>query len=53
MIDRENIDTGARNVFVSHQLYIPTGSSASEIERSDAEIVTVGNNFCQLDIFVY
>lgn len=43
MIDRENIDTGARNVFVSHQLYIPTGSSASEMERSDAEIVTVGN----------
>ena len=43
LIERENIDTNERNVLVSHQLYLPKGVKADEIERMDSEIRTVGN----------
>jgi exonuclease SbcD len=40
MIERETIHTGERNVIVSHQFYI---GGAEEPERSESEIITVGN----------
>ena len=43
LIERENIDPGARNVLVSHQFYIPKDKTADSIERMDSEIRTVGN----------
>ena len=43
MIDREEIDTRERNVFVSHQFYLPKDTEADSIERMDSEIKTVGN----------
>ncbi len=43
LIAREDIDTGERNVFVSHQFYLPDGRSADDVERMSSEIVTVGN----------
>lgn len=43
LIEREDINTDERNVFVSHQFYIPKGISADKIERMDSEIRTVGN----------
>ncbi len=47
LIAQEKIDTGARNVLVSHQFYLP-GSGEQEklaegIERMDSEVRTVGN----------
>ena len=43
LIEREKIDETERNVFVSHQFYVPAGKEASEVERMDSEIRTVGN----------
>lgn len=43
LIEREDIDKSERNVFVSHQFYVPVGKSAGEVERMDSEIRTVGN----------
>lgn len=46
LIDRENVDTSERNVIVSHQFYVPSGTSQEDMEnmdRSDSEIKTVGN----------
>ena len=43
LVARETIDTSQRNVFVSHQFYLSTGGSAEDIDRSDSEIITVGN----------
>ncbi len=43
LIRRENINCLERNVLVSHQFYLPTGSSPDGIERMDSEIRTVGN----------
>ena len=43
MIAREQIDQTERNVFVSHQFYLPAGKTADEVERMDSEIRTVGN----------
>lgn len=43
LIGRENINQDERNVFVSHQFYLPVGKKAEEIERMDSEIRTVGN----------
>ena len=43
LIEREHIDTDRRNVLVSHQFYLPSGKEASDVERMDSEIVTVGN----------
>lgn len=43
LIAREDIDTSKRNVFVSHQAYIPSGKTADEVERTGAEVTTVGN----------
>jgi len=43
LIERESIDETARNVFVSHQFYVPAGKDAKEVERMDSEIRTVGN----------
>lgn len=40
---REKIDTGKRNVLVSHQFYLPSGKRAEDIERMESEITTVGN----------
>ena len=40
---RERIDTGKRNVLVSHQFYLPLGKNAEDIERMESEITTVGN----------
>lgn len=43
LIEREKLDTSARNIIVSHQFYLPNGKTADEIERMDSEIRTVGN----------
>ena len=43
LLDRERIDTRARNVLVSHQFYVPEGISAEQMDRADSEILTVGN----------
>lgn len=43
LIEREHVDSSVRNVLVSHQLYLPSGKNAEDIERMDNEIVTVGN----------
>lgn len=43
LMEREDIDENERNVFVSHQFYVPAGKSAGEVERMDSEIRTVGN----------
>ncbi len=43
LVARETIDASQRNVFVSHQFYLSTGSTAEDIVRSDSEIITVGN----------
>lgn len=43
MIAREQVDTGVRNVLVSHQFYLPKGRKAEEVERMESEIRTVGN----------
>ena len=42
-IGREEIDLSQRNVIVSHQIYLPAGTHAEDVERMDAEIRTVGN----------
>lgn len=43
LIARENIDPDERNVFVSHQFYLPVGKTADDVERMESEIKTVGN----------
>jgi len=43
VLARESVDPSVRNVLVSHQFYVPSGSGADAVERSDAEILTVGN----------
>lgn len=43
LIEREQIDLTQRNVIVSHQFYLPKGTSAEEVERADSEICSVGN----------
>ncbi len=43
MVGREKIDRTERNVFVSHQFYLPAGKNADEVERMDSEVRTVGN----------
>ena len=57
LIAREKIDPTQRNVLVSHQFYIPTGSDPGTVERAQSELVTVGNidsvNADVLDVFDY
>ena len=43
LIKREEVDTRERNVFVSHQFYLPADKNAEDVERMDSEIHTVGN----------
>lgn len=43
LINRENIDKTKRNVLVSHQFYLPSGSKVEDIERMDSEVRTAGN----------
>lgn len=43
LIARENIDPNERNVFVSHQFFLPVGKTADDVERMESEIRTVGN----------
>ena len=43
LIGREEIDLSQRNVIVSHQFYLPSGTDAEAVERMDSEIRTVGN----------
>lgn len=43
LIGREEIDPSQRNVLVSHQFYLPSGTDAEAVERMDSEIRTVGN----------
>ena len=43
LIERETVDSGERNVLVSHQFYLPKGTDSDSIERMDSEIRTVGN----------
>ncbi|MDE7063166.1 MAG: exonuclease SbcCD subunit D [Lachnospiraceae bacterium] len=43
ILERENINTGERNVIVSHQFYLPKGVNASDVERMESEIRTVGD----------
>ena len=43
LIAREEIDPARRSVLVSHQFYVPVGADPAGIERTEGEIVTVGN----------
>ncbi|MDE6501022.1 MAG: exonuclease SbcCD subunit D [Ruminococcus sp.] len=43
IIEREEINTAERNVIVSHQFYMPCGTSPKSAERMDSEIRTVGD----------
>lgn len=43
LLERENMDLSQRNVLVSHQFYLPTGSDPGKVERMDSEVRTVGN----------
>ena len=43
LVARETIPPEQRNVLVSHQFYLSTGGQAEDIDRSDSEIITVGN----------
>ena len=43
LLAREDVDESARNVLVSHQFYVPDGTSADAVERAESEIRTVGN----------
>ena len=43
LIQRESIRKEERNVIVSHQFYLPSGTRAEDIPRMDSEIRTVGN----------
>ena len=43
LLRRDAPPEGARCVLVSHQFYLPAGVKASDVERMDSEIVTVGN----------
>ena len=43
LIAREEIDKSERNVLVTHQFYLPAGRDASDVERMDSEIRTIGN----------
>lgn len=43
LLNREQIDTTERNVFVSHQFYLPGGMNVDDMERMDSEIRIVGN----------
>lgn len=43
LIQRESIREEERNVIVSHQFYLPSGTRAEDIPRMDSEIRTVGN----------
>ena len=43
LIGREKINSDERNVFVSHQFYLPSGKNAEDVERMDSEMRTVGN----------
>ena len=43
LIERERICSEERNVMVSHQFYLPTGTDAEKVERMDSEIRTIGN----------
>ena len=43
LLAREEINTGERNVLVSHQFYLPKGANPGDVERMDSEIRTVGD----------
>lgn len=43
LIQREQIDSNARNVLVSHQFYLPASMDPNSVERMDSEVCTVGN----------
>lgn len=43
MLEREKINKEERNICVSHQFYLPTGTEADQVQRMDSEICTVGN----------
>ena len=43
LIGREEVDISQRNVIVSHQFYLPSGTDAEDVERMDSEMRTVGN----------
>lgn len=43
LLAREAIDPKERNVFVSHQFYLPMGKDADQVERMESEVRTVGN----------
>ncbi|ETP73156.1 exonuclease SbcD [Lachnospiraceae bacterium JC7] len=43
LLAREDVNVNERNILVSHQFYLPAGKDASEIERMESEICTVGN----------
>ncbi len=43
LIEREDIDERERNILVSHQFYLPSGTHAKQVERMDSERRTVGD----------
>ena len=43
LLEREELNTGIRNVLVSHQFFLPRGKKPEEVERMDSEIRMVGN----------
>ena len=43
LLAAEQIDERERNVLVSHQFYVPAGSDPACVDRTDAEVRTIGN----------
>ncbi len=43
LLAREEIDPAARSVLVSHQFYLPAGTQAADVLRTDGEIRMVGD----------
>lgn len=43
LLARADIDPTARNVLVSHQFYVPDGTCAADVPRTDAEVRMVGD----------
>lgn len=43
LLNREPIQRSERNVLVSHQFYLPEGTSAETVDRMDSEVRMVGN----------
>lgn len=43
LLEKADPDPDIRSVLVSHQFFVPSGSSADEVERMDSEMPRIGN----------